>query len=80
MTDLFDSLRERGAFDANLLSPMVACQIGDGCPFPTIKAAASHYGIHPERMRQLVRGIRPAEPMVLEALGYEKVVLYVPKQ
>lgn len=76
--DLFDNLRVRGAFDARLLKPMIASQIGEGCPFPTIKAAADHYGLHPERMRQLVRGERSAEPQVLNALGLEKITLYAP--
>ncbi|WP_293921060.1 hypothetical protein [Sphingobium sp. UBA5915] len=78
--DLFDDLRMRGAFDARLLQPMMASQIGEGCPFPTIKAAADHYGLHPERMRQLVRGERAAEPQVLEALGLEKITLYAIRQ
>lgn len=78
MSDLYDGLRARGCIDPLIFRAMVQCQIGKDCPFPTIKAAADHYGLHPEHLRMFVRGLRPAEPKLLEAFGLERVVLYAP--
>lgn len=62
-----------------LFRAMFQSQIGDNCPFPTIKAAADHYGVHPEQFRLFVRGERPAEPRLLDKLGFERVTFYRPK-
>ena len=57
---------------------MVEGQIGEGCPFKTIKAAADHYDLTPEVLRLFVRGKRPAEPAIMKAFGVERVVFYRP--
>lgn len=80
MVDLYDGLRERGCIDPIIFRAMVRGQIGKGCPFPTIKAAADHYGLHPEHLRLFVRGKRPAEPKLLEAFGLERIVLYATRR
>ena len=64
--------------DPIILRAMLAGQIGDECPFPSVKAAAAHYGVHPEILRLFVRGNRPAEPALLKALGLERVIFYRP--
>ncbi len=78
MPDLYDRMRKEGLIDPVLVRAMLECQIGEDCPFPTIKAAAKHYGLHPEHLRMLIRGIRPPEPKILAALGLERVVFYRP--
>ncbi len=52
--------------------------VGEGCPFPTIKALADHHGLHPEHLRMFIRGLRPAEPKLLKAFGMERAVFYRP--
>ncbi|WP_292922617.1 hypothetical protein [Novosphingobium sp. SCN 63-17] len=69
-----------GCIHPIILLAMVRGSIGKGCPFPTIKAAADHYGIHPEQMRMYVRELRPPEPKLLEAMGMERVVFYRVKE
>lgn len=79
MGDLYDRMREEGLVDPLLVRAMVQSSIGDGRPFPTIKAAADAYGVHPEQLRMYVRGIRKEpEPKILAALGLERVVFYRP--
>ncbi len=79
MSDLYDNLRERGCIDPVIFRAMVRCQIGKDCPFSTIKAAADHYGLHPEVLRLFIIGKRPAEPKLLDAFGLERIVLYAPR-
>lgn len=38
--------------------------------------AAADLGMLPSRISQIVTGIRPPPPKVLEVLGYEKVTIY----
>ena len=80
MADLFDDLRARGAIDPVLFRAMFASQIGEECPFPTIKAAADKFGVGAEQYRLFIRGKREPEPKLLAALGFEKVVLYASAQ
>lgn len=80
MPDLYDDLRERGCVDPVLFAAMVRSHIGKDCPFPTIKAAAESYGVHPEQLRMFLRGKRPAEPKLLRAFGLEKITLYAVRQ
>lgn len=61
-----------------ILHAMVASQIGPDCPFPTVKAAADHYGIHPEQLRMFIRGKRRAESKLLKAFGVVPVTFYLP--
>ena len=79
MGDLYDALRERGCIDPLILRAMIRSQIGEGCPFKTVKAAADHYGLRPEDLRMFIRGQRPAEPKILDAFGLERVTLYARK-
>ena len=76
MADIYDSLRERGCVHPKIFQAMFASMIGKNCPYPTIKAAADEWGLHPEQLRLFVRGKREPETKVLKALGYEKITLY----
>lgn len=79
MSDLYDRMREEGLIDPILVRASIACQIGDGCPFPTRKAMADHYGVHPEQLRMFILGIRrELEPKLAKAMGLERVVFYRP--
>ncbi len=76
MPDLFDDLRARGAMHPTIFRAMLRSQIGEECPFPTIKDAADKLGINPEQLRLFIRGKREAEPAILEAFGLIREVLY----
>jgi hypothetical protein len=80
MPDLYDALRARGCIDPVLFRAMVRSHVGTDAPFPTIKAAAESYGVHPEQLRLFIRGKRPAEPKLLTAFGLERIVLYARAQ
>ncbi|SLK03662.1 hypothetical protein [Novosphingobium mathurense] len=70
---------ETDLIHSQIMRAMVVSQIGEGCPFHTIKAAADHYGVHPEQLRMYVRGLRQElEPKMMAAMGVEKVVFYRP--
>jgi hypothetical protein len=78
--DLYDALRERGCIDPVIFRAMVRSHIGKDAPYPTIKAAADAYGVHPEQLRLFIRGKRPAEPKLLRAFGLERVELFAVAQ
>lgn len=78
MTDLYDRMREEGLVDPIIARAMVRSWIGENCPYPTAAACARALGIHQEQLRMFIKGKRPAEPRLLAALGFEKVVFYRP--
>jgi hypothetical protein len=78
MPDLYDRMREDGLVDPVIARAMVRSWIGKDCPFPNAAACARSIGVHPEQLRLFINGKRPAEPRLLAALGFERVVFYRP--